>query len=217
MKHLFIAAITLCTFFSASAQSPKYAEAMKKTMTVLDSAMKTFNTDELQNAANGFERIAGAEKEQWLPYYYAAYTLVMKAFGTKDKSAIDAIADKADQNIALAESLSPNNSEITTVKAMIIQARLSVDGSRGMTLGPKSSALLQQATQQQPANNPRAFLQLSQNVYYTPAAFGGGKDAGLALLKKSIDAFGTFKPASELDPSWGKEFAEGLWQQWGGK
>lgn len=214
MKKLFIAAITLCTVFSASAQSPKYAEAMKKTMGILDSAMKTFNTDELQNAANGFERIAGAEKDQWLPYYYAAYTLVMKAFGTKDKSAIDAIADKADQNLAMAESLSQNNSEITTIKAMVLQARMSVDGSRAMTMGPKSSELLQAATKQEPANNPRALLQLSQNVYYTPAAFGGGKDAGVALLKKSIEAFGTFKPASDLDPSWGKEYAEGLLAQW---
>jgi hypothetical protein len=217
MKKLFITAITLCLIINASAQSAKYPDAMKKTLSVLDSAMKTFNTDELQNAANGFERIANAEKDQWLPYYYAAYTLTMKAFGTRDKSAIDAIADKADQYLSMAESFSQNNSEITTVKAMVLQARLSVDASRGMTMGPKSSELLQTATKQEPANNPRALLQLSQTVYYTPTAFGGGKDAGLAILKKAIDAFASFKPASDLDPNWGKEYADGLLAQWSTK
>ena len=199
--------ISVCIF----AQSEKCTEFMKKNLVVLDSA-KT--TEDLQNAANNFERIATAEKEQWQPYYFAGYALVMKSFITKDKSQVDGICDKADELISIAESLSNNNSEITTLKAMVLQSRLSVDQSRGMTMGPKSSKLLQQALAEQPANNPRAYTQLAQTLYYTPTAFGGGKDAGITMLKKALAAYDTFKPASELDPNWGKEYAGALLVQW---
>ena len=199
--------ISACIF----AQSEKYTEFMKKNLAVLDSA-KT--TEDLQNAANNFERIATAEKEQWQPYYYAAYSLVMKSFFTKDKSQVDGICDKADEFISMAESLSSNNSEITTIKAMILQSRLSVDPSRGMTMGPKAGALLQQALTQQPANNPRALTQFAQTKYYTPTAFGGGKEPGLEYLRKAIASYETFKPAGELDPNWGKEYAAQLLTQW---
>jgi hypothetical protein len=192
-------------------QSEKYTEFMKKNI----AALYTAGTNEdFQNAANNFERIAVAEKEQWQPYYFAGYALVMKSFITKDKSQVDGICDKADELISMAESLSNNNSEITTLKAMVLQSRLSVDQSRGMTMGPKSSKLLQQALTEQPANNPRAYTQLAQTLYYTPTAFGGGKDAGITMLKKALAAYDTFKPSSELDPNWGKEYAGELLSQW---
>ena len=120
--------------FPRCAQSAKYAGAMKKTLTDLDSA-KT--AEQLQNASNSFERIATAEKDQWLPYYYAAYSLLMKNYMDKDISHIDAEMDKADMLLSNAEALSANNSEITTLKAMNTQRRMEVDMSRYQTLGPK--------------------------------------------------------------------------------
>ena len=83
-----------------------------------------------------------------------------------------------------------------------------------MTMGPKAGALLQQALTQEPANNPRALTQMAQTKYYTPTAFGGGKEPGLEYLKKAIAAYETFKPASDLDPNWGKAYASQLMAQW---
>ncbi|MEJ7671851.1 MAG: hypothetical protein WKF59_03885 [Chitinophagaceae bacterium] len=64
-------------------------------------AMQNRNGKEL---ANNFERIADAEKTQWLPYYYAAYCNVMNAFMEQDKTKVDAIADKAEELITKAET-----------------------------------------------------------------------------------------------------------------
>ncbi|HMP94582.1 MAG TPA: hypothetical protein PKD90_17005, partial [Phnomibacter sp.] len=184
---------------------------MLTNIAALDSS---FTLDKLTAAANSFERIANAEPAEWLPAYYAAYALVMKAFMGADVKDIDALCNKADELLAKAESLSPDNSEITTLKAMALTARIQVDGSRGMTLGPKASAMLQQALQQQPANNPRAYVQLGQMMYYTPEAFGGGKKAGLQLVEKGLQAYETFVPASNIAPNWGKPYALQLQQQW---
>lgn len=211
MKKIISSLLLLIASVSLFAQSDRYAEFMKKNLAQLDSAK---STEDLQNAANNFDRIANAEKDQWQPYYYAAYALVMKSFFSPDKNQVDGYCSKADEYLAMAESLSPENSEITTLKSMVLSARMTVDNSRYMTLGPKSGELLQKAVQQKPSDNPRALMQLAQNKYYTPAAFGGGKEPGLELLKKALAAYDTFKPASEFDPNWGKPYAQSLLEQW---
>jgi hypothetical protein len=208
-----ISTILLFVFAATTmhAQSARYTEFMKQNMAKLDSAK---STDDFQNIANNFERIATAEKDQWHPWYYAAYSLAMKSFIIKDKSQVDGICDKADEFLSMAESVSNNNSEITTLKAMLLESRMSVDQSRGMTLGPRTSTLLQKAMNEEPANNPRALTQMAQMTYYTPAAFGGGKEPGLVYLKKAVAAYDTFKPAGELDPNWGKGYAVQLLTEW---
>jgi hypothetical protein len=210
MKKTIIPVLAVFLAFAAQAQSEKFMAAMKKNLVVLDSA-KT--TDDLQNAANNFERITTVEKDQWQPYYYAAYALVMKSFYAKDKLSIDPNCDKADELLAMAESLSPGNAEITTLKSMVLSARMQVDNSRYMTMGQKSGMLLEEAVKQQ-SDNPRALMQMAQSKFYTPPAFGGGKDKGIEWIKKSLAAYDSFKPATDIDPNWGKAYAQSLLDQW---
>lgn len=210
MKTVFL---HIAIFFSlvAGAQSAKYSEAMQKQLAMLDSAR---TTEQLQQLANNFERIAKAEKTEWHPYYYGAYAMVMQAFSEKDVSKVDPMLDKADGWLAEAASLKPNNSEIANLQAMVMQARMRVDGSRAMTMGPKSSEVLQKALGQQPLNNPRVFMSLAQNLYYTPEAFGGGKQKGLELMEKALAFYEGFKTESPFDPTWGKPYVEDMLKQW---
>ena len=53
----------------------------------------------MQDLANNFERIATAEKTQWLPWYYAAYCTVSASYTESDNSKKDGIADKAEEFI----------------------------------------------------------------------------------------------------------------------
>ena len=211
MKKIIVSIAIMIAAVAANAQSDKFASGMKKFMTVLDSA-KT--GEDFQNVANSFERIANAEKTQWLPYYYAAYSLVMKCYQEKDLKNIDPLMDKADAMLASAEALSQNNSEITTMQAMATQCRMLVDWSRGMTLGPKCGQMIGKAMQQKPAENPRSYMFAAQSTYNTPEAFGGSKAKGIELMKKSIAAYATFKPESELHPNWGKAYCENTLQEW---
>lgn len=211
MKKILLLCLTAFLTMNMQAQNEKYVNFMKKNIAALDSAK---SPEDLQVSANNFERIANTEKDAWLPNYYAAYAYIMKAYYVKEMKDIDPLCDKADVLLANAESLSQNNSEIATLKAMCLTARMRADGSRGMTMGPKATMILQQALQQQPTGNPRALMQMAQMKFYTPPAFGGGKDAGIELLKKSIAAYDSFKPASELDPTWGKPYAVELLAQW---
>jgi hypothetical protein len=211
MKTICFAVLAVLSTSMLMAQSERYAGAMRQNLSQLDSARSAVD---YQTAANNFERIANAENEQWQPYYYASYALCMKAFNTKNLAEIDGIADKADALLVMAESLAPNNAEVMALKAMILSARISVDMmSRGMTMGPKSAMLLGQALKLQP-DNPRALMQMAQNRYYTPEAFGGSQKQGIELLEKCVASYDTFQPATPFDPSWGKGYCVALLAEW---
>jgi hypothetical protein len=184
------------------AQSDRYVNAMKANISKLDSAMMKGNMSEL---ANNFERIADAEKTQWLPYYYAAYATVMQAFLEQDKTKSDGIADKAEQLIAKAEALAgKENSETFVIRSMIASAHMMVDPqTRWQKYGEASSTNIAKAKASDPSN-PRPVYLDGQAKLFTPESFGGGKAPAKELFEKALAMFNEFKPASELHPAWGK-------------
>ncbi len=209
MKRIILSVAALVVAACSYAQG-KYEAAMQKGVTEVYAAR---DADAFQASANYFERVSNAEKDKWLPNYYAAYALIMKGLSGAPAAQQDALMNKADEFIAKADALEPNNSEISVLKSMALVVRMQADQSKSMTLGPQATQVVQQAIQQNP-DNPRAHMQMAQMLYYTPAAFGGGKEAGLNSLQKSLDAFAKFKPATPLDPAWGEVYAKSLKEQW---
>ena len=206
MKKLLLIAGGCFVMLSSFAQSEKFTAAMKKNLAELDSAFK--NPAYLLTLANNFERIASAEKTQWLPYYYAAFCQVNNGFMEKDKSKIDAIADKATELINKADSLSPGNSEISCIKSMIASCHMMVNPmQRWQEYGAESNENMEAAMKQDPTN-PRPVYLKGQGLKYTPEQFGGGCKTAVPVLETALEKFTAFKPASELHPNWGKEIAQ---------
>ena len=203
-----LSAVTLLLSTLVFAQSEKFTTAMKKNLAALDSSFKS--PPNLLIVANNFERIASAEKSQWLPYYYAAFCQVNYGFIQQDKSKTDGYADKAAELIAKADSLSPNNSEISCIKSMIASCHMMVDpAQRWMEYGKESSSNLEAAISQDP-NNPRPYYLKGQGLRYTPEQFGGGCKTAKPELQTAMDKYAVFKPSSELAPDWGRQRTEML-------
>jgi hypothetical protein len=208
-KTIFILSAILVANFSFAQMPDKFVKAMESKIVAADT---TRSVQGLTDLANAFERIADAEKNQWLPYYYAAYCNasagVMAGSGgdmmasKADKT--DPFADKADKQIKQAEELMKNNSEIYVVKKMIATLRMIGDPmNRFQTYGPEAQAMLDEAKKLDP-NNPRVYLLEAQDKYFTPEQFGGSKEEAKTLFEKSKQLFETFKPATSIDPNWGK-------------
>lgn len=192
--------------FSSFSQSDKYVAAMKKNIALIDNAVAKNNLIDL---ANGFQRIADAEKNQWLPYYYAAYLTALQGIMTQDNTQKDALADKAENLLNSAQGiLNKENSELYVVTSMIATVRLTADPqNRYMTYGPEITQAIQKSEKLDPTN-PRPVLLEAQNVFYTPEAFGGGKAAAKPLFEKAGKLLGTFKPENELSPVWGQSLLD---------
>jgi hypothetical protein len=204
MKKYLLAFLFASITCMAVAQSEKYMSTMQETVNAIGPAFA--NPVELLSLANKFERIANAEKNQWLPYYYAAYCQVNYGYMSPDKSKTDEIANKATELIDKAAVLEPNNSEISCIKSMIASCHLMVDPmNRYMEYVPESQKNLEAAMQQDPTN-PRPEMLIGQGLKYTPEQFGGGCRNALEKLEAAAKKFESFKPVSALHPNWGKEY-----------
>jgi len=209
MKKGLLLLVSSFLVIASMAQSEKYVKAMESKVALLDSSRTAESFKEL---ANGFERIADAEKTQWMPYYYAAYCQVMAgtfsmpqdgSYG--DNSAIsDPYADKAELLINKADELSKENSEIYCVKKMVFGLRMMGNPmSRYMTEGAKASEALEKAKALN-SNNPRIYILEGQDKFYTPEQFGGSKEEAKKLFEKANGIFMVSKPGSSIEPQWGR-------------
>ena len=193
---------------SLLAQSEKYVKAMQEKVVAVDT---TRSPQALVDLSAAFERIADAEKTQWQPYYYAALAQVNAAFtqgmGNLKPEKVDPMADKAEALLNKAEALTKDNSEIFIVRKMIANLRMMADPmNRYMTYGPKGAQALQTAKALNP-ENPRILLLEAEDKFFTPEQFGGSKAEAKRLFEEALKKYETFKPATPLDPVWGKQTA----------
>ena len=206
MKFLFVIFLSLVAFVYVHSQD-RYQKSMKKNLSLIDSA-KT--VEDFLQIANGFERIALAEKDKWLPYYYSSWVYTIASFSDTAKSKKDSYLDQADNFIAIADSLEPDNSEIYTLKGMIAQARLQVDPmNRWMKYGAMSDQFFKKAIKSD-SLNPRPEYLIGIGIYYTPQQFGGGPKNAKPYLEKSLEKFNMFEPENDIAPNWGRKMVEGL-------
>lgn len=206
MKLLFVILLSLAAFAGIHPQD-RYEKAMKKNLSKMDSA-KT--VEDFLQTANGFERIALAEKDKWLPYYNSSLAYTIASFSDTIATKKDGYLDKADKFISTADSLEPNNSEIYTLKGMIAQARMQVDPmNRWSKYGPMSDQYFKKAVKID-SLNPRPDYLVGIGIYYTPEQFGGGPQQAKPYLEKSLEKFNQFKPENDLMPNWGRREVESL-------
>jgi hypothetical protein len=204
-----IVCVALCFAQPNPAPATKFEKAVLDNLAVLDTATSPGTYMVL---ANSFDRIAQAEKKEWIPYYYTAYTYVIMAMNVPDNAQKDMLADKAESYLKKAGELSPNNSEISCLHAMIVSARILVDPmNRWLALSPEAAAHLSTAKALDPAN-PRPILLEANTKLRMPEALGGGKQAAKPIVEDAIKKFEVFKPANSLSPNWGKKQALRLLQ-----
>lgn len=208
-KTIFILTAVLVASVSFAQMPEKFVKAMEPKMAAIDTTM---SVQGLTDLANAFERIADAEKNQWLPYYYAAFcnaSAGLMVAGEGDLMAsksdkTDPYADKAEKQLSKAEELIKDNSEIFVVKKMIATLRMIGDPmNRFMTYGPAAAQALETAKKLD-ESNPRVYLLEGQDKFYTPEQYGGSKDEAKVLFEKARQLFESFKPATNIHPNWGK-------------
>ena len=207
MKKLILTFSFSLLGFTAFAQTA-YDKAMTEK---IGKIMDHKTPEEFTAMANDFDRIGTKENTQWLPYYYAAFATIQKGrlmMKTGKTADLDPVAAQADQYIAKAEALSPNNAEIYILKKITSGLRMMVDPmSRYMQESPIAQGALAKAQELDP-ENPRITVLLAEDAYFTPEQFGGSKTKGIELFNKSLEQFKLYKPKTALAPNWGKEEAE---------
>lgn len=150
MKNITSILLLLVLSFSISAQS-QYEKGMQK-------AFGLWGEGKATEASAMFARIAQAEKDNWIPPYYAANSLITSTFQIKDKTMVNEMLEQAKRFITLAHEASPDNSEVYTLEGLLYTAYVAMDPETyGMKYSGKVMGLHAKAIEID-ETNPRAHL-----------------------------------------------------------
>ena len=193
-----VVAFFICSLLQAQGQ---YEQGMGK-------AMGLWKEGKIAEASALFERIASAEKTNWLPNYYVAMVNVTATFDPANKEKSAAMLDKAQTAIDNATAISPNNAEIKVLQALLYTAMIVQDP---MTNGMKYSGKVMEQYYQALAiapENPRAVFGKADFEINGAKWTGVDTKPLCEQVARSIDLFAKFKPENAFSPNWGLERAQ---------
>ncbi|MHA7864582.1 hypothetical protein [Flagellimonas marinaquae] len=199
MKKLLLAAF----LFALS-----YANAQDRYATGMEKAFALWEEQKMMEASHLFERIATAEPDKWLPYYYVSQINTMISFGETDEAKLSNQLEKAKEFLDVAKAISPNNPELLIQEALINTAWIAFDGATyGMTLSPKNAQLYQKALEIAP-KNPRVILSKAEWDMGSARYFGKDITPYCKDVERALELFATFNSEIPFYPTWGEERAK---------
>ena len=202
MKKFHLLLTLILVSVTSVARNNGYEESMLKTLEMLNQAS---GHESYLQCAGRFERIALAEKNRWIPYYYASYSLTILSFDEPDGEKRDALLDRAQGLLDSALTIAPGESELHVLQAFIYPSRIIVDPmARGMTYMEKCFTSLETAKALNP-ENPRAYYLEAVNKLNIPAAMGGGPEVARPVFQEANEKFRAFHTEDPLWPAWGEE------------
>jgi len=194
---IILATLALFTVITTNSQA-NYEKGMTK-------AFELWESKKPDEAINLFERIARAEQENWLPFYYAAQVHVVTTFGLKDGKEIESRLKKAQDFLNEAKTFSKENAEISIMEAMLNTAYVAYNPSvYGMTHSAKVEQFYQKAKVLEP-KNPRAILYHAEWKMGAAKFWGKDPKAFCPEIEKAILYFESeVKNEIPFYPKWGE-------------
>jgi hypothetical protein len=174
----------------------------------MNKAFELWQNEKADAAANLFERIANAEKDNWVPHYYVAQINILKSWDTKDEVVLKAQLDKAQEHLDKAMSLSEDNAELMILQAQIYTNWIAYDGmTYGMKYSTKVSELYKKAETLEP-DNPRVVLSKAEWDMGSARYFGQDPTKHCSKVKTAVELFSSYEEKGPFYPSWGEEYAQ---------
>ena len=206
MKIFQLLIISVIININLQAQTP-YEKGMKQ-------AFELWDQNKLTEASNLFERISTVEKDNWLPPFYAGYTLVLTAFEIKDEAKLKLTLDKAKSLLSQAENLSPDNAEILIAQALHNTAYINFDGQKyGMSMSSKNSSIYQKAIDLAP-ENPRVILAKAEWDMGSARFFSQSLKPYCKDVQRALELFQNEKESEvPFYPDWGEKRAKQILEE----
>lgn len=181
-----------------------YEQAMSHALLGMDTCTTT--TDYL-TAAGQFERIAVAENERWLPWYYMAMNLILASLEEPVPINKTPLLDRGQEAIDQAMKLAPSESELHVLQAFLYPSYIMVDPMlRGMEGMEEMNVSLARARELNP-ENPRTYYLEGIQKLNLPPSMGGGAEVAKPLLKTALVKFDHFEAPAAHWPAWGESDA----------
>jgi tetratricopeptide (TPR) repeat protein len=174
--------LTTAGFITSRAQSPEsnpstYQAYLNRSAS---DALKAWE-DEVSAAESGVK--ASANDDTKFRLALAHYGLLNSTMRSMDETTFKKYADNAVTNL---ESIKDKHAgEAMAVLAAVHGLQMAYDQSKGMYLGPRSSALLSKARKTDPSS-PLVWRLYGNSMMHTPEAYGGDVAEAITAYEKSL-------------------------------
>jgi len=177
---------------------------------LLKKGVNTWDPELMKKARDVLLGLMAREKNGSLyPVYYialsdyrlATYYLTM---GQMDKA--EPYIKEGQDYLKKAMELEPDFGELDAFYAYMLGFEIALNPEKAMSLGFQTYQYFGKAFEKSP-ENPRVHYLKGVSDLYTPAEYGGGADAAIKRLAKSVDLFEKEKIEDPVKPSWGKDEA----------
>ncbi len=212
MKKLIF--LLLIFIFAASVlKADDFTDAMLKAKKDLTSAMAGYQEKDLLKVRGEFERILQLKKNEWIVNYYLAVCDYFLGFSSMGQGAADndKLKKYTESGLNLIEksiSMRDDFADSYVIELALSFNRWIYESSKMTEIIAQSSEAQKKAEELEPLN-PRLNLMKGQSAYYTPAYIGGGYDAAVKELEKSLESFATRVEKEAYYPDWGKDLTYG--------
>jgi len=189
--------------------------AQEKYQKAMGEALATWGQGKHEEAMRKMERIASAEKDNWIPRYYQALIAAMSSFQEQDPAKKMALL-KISYDL-IPQDNDKSNAEWHILKATALSSELMMDPMNNATrLFPLIISNYEKAKALEP-NNPRAISGLASFNIHSKKYMGGNTDQEYKDLQKALSLFNDQKSDIPFYPTWGKEQVEKMLNENGKK
>lgn len=200
MTRLFLTFVT-AFLIAITVKAQSYEQGMGKAFNLMKEGKFT-------EASSIFQLISKTEKDNWIPTYHAANTLIISSFNEKDIARRTLQLEEAKKLITEAHRRSGDNSEIYTLEGLLYTGYVTMDPQTfGMQYSGKIMGLHKEAIALNP-ENPRAHANLIEWEMGAAKFMGGDVNAICAKMSEIIPKFENQKLETPFAPSYGIERAK---------
>ncbi len=181
----------------------EFRDTLGKTLIEFDTSMTYWGKE---NASDHFCGIIKIWPDQWIAYYYMAYSLTILSIKENNEIKRDSLLDEADNYIDSASRYGrADNDELYVLAALTANFRLAIDPmSRWKKYGEIFNKDIKKATELQPGN-PRIYYLKGNYLLHMPKMLGGGAQMALPYFEKADSLYQMEINVDILKPSWGRK------------
>jgi tetratricopeptide (TPR) repeat protein len=177
---------------------------------LLKKGLDTWDPEPMKKARDGLLGLMVKEKQEslYLLYYIALcdYRLINYYFASAEMAKAEAFIKESQKYLEKAMEMAPTFGELDALYASMLGFEIALHYEKAMSLGFQIFQYFGEALEKSP-DNPRIHLLKGLSDLFTPEEYGGGPDAAIKTLNKSVELFGKENIEDSVKPSWGKDEA----------
>ena len=197
-----------------STPAPEIDSAARKQIIAAKELLKkgvdTWDPDLMKKSRDRLLGMMAREKKEnlYILYYIAFcdYRLATYYLTLAEMDKAEPYIKEGQDYLKKAMELDPDFGELDAFYAYMLGFEIALNPEKAMSLGFQTYQYFGKAFEKSP-ENPRVHYLKGVSDLYTPAEYGGGADAAIKTLTKSVDLFEKENIEDPVLPSWGKDEA----------